>query len=288
MRTPVKAVAVWIGLSILVSVVLSAWLSWTESGRRWVADRIESGVSDAIPGSLKIGKLLELGPPLLVEDVRFFHPDGRVVLHAKRAEVVPNMWLAVQGKLGFDRADVEGGRIVLSPDPDGRIAFEAAVDKPAKPGEPSDPTGGLHYALQSMHVENYEVLLKLSDAADFKLVDVEGFVGVRRIETTGIRITLERISGRLDGGLLGKRTEIAKATGFVHAKVEHVVHLETAMKIGSGSLDATIDYYDRKKVPAVVRISNAEGEGSFVEDVLELGDDLFGESIEVKSEDEAK
>lgn len=271
-------------LSVVVSFVISAWLNWTESGKRWVADRIETVVSDEIPGTLRVGHISEIGPPLLAEDVRFFHPDGRLVLLAKRAEVELNMLEAVQGRLGFDRASVVGGQIVLSPDPDGRVAFEAAVDKPSKPGEPSDPTGGLHYALQSMHVEDFEVIFKVSDAADFRLHDVEGFVGVRRIETSGIRITLERIRGRLEPEFLGKRTELSEVTGQIHGKVEHVLRMNTAVRIGSGSLQAKIDYYDREKTPVTIVISKAKGEGDFVAGVLDFADGLLGESIEVKVE----
>ena len=276
------------GVAAVLSLALSFWLSSTESGRRWVANRLESVISDAIPGKIEIGQILDIGPPVVAKDVRFFHPDGRVVLLAKHAEIVLSLSHAVQGQLGFERAAVNGGFIVLSPDPDGRIAMEAAMNAPSKPGQPSDPMGGLHYALMSMHVENFEVVMKLAEQADFKLKDVKGFVGVRRIETPGTRVTLDKISGRLADEILGKKIELSEVNGWIHGKAKQIVHMDTVVKIGEGKLNARIEFFDREKTPAIISIRKATEEGDFVEGLLDLLDGIFGDALEVKTEGDKK
>ncbi len=286
LRTSLKVVLAIIAVCAVVALSLSAWLTSSDSGKRWVADRLEKAVSKAIPGSLEIGRLLELGPPVVAQDVRFIHPDGRVVLHAKHASIVPDVTQAFQGRLAFESADVEGGKIVLSPDPDGRVAFEAAVDEPPKPGEPNDPHGGLHYALQSMHVEKFDVELDLGGPAKIKLHDVEGFVGVRRIESPGIRVRLEKISGRLEPEILGARTLLTQVNATIKGKEEHVAEASALVKIETGELKIKLDYFDREKTPVVIVVERAKGEGDLAARAMDFADGLFGDTLEVKMEDE--
>lgn len=284
-RTPTKIVLAVIGISAVASIALAAWLTSSDSGKSWVKERIEKAVTASIPGELRIGRIVSLGPPLIAEDVRFYHYDGRVVLVADHAEVEPDLLAALHGRLGFERAAVDGGRIVLSPDPDGRIAIEAALDKPTEPGVPHDPNGGLHYSLQSMHVQKFSVEMKLSDLADFEIDGVAGFVGVRRIETSGTVVTLDRISGRVSPGFLGKRTLLKQVDGWVHGKLKHVAQLTAATTIGDGELHAKINVYDRDKNPVSVEIDRATGAGDLAATLADFAGGLFGDSLEVVKKD---
>jgi hypothetical protein len=287
-RNWIKVGLIVMGLLAVLSLGASLLLTSTTGGRRWVADKIEQIVSDNVPGSLKIGELVDLGPPLVAKDVRFFHPDGRVVLHCKDAEIVLDIMQALRGRLAFERAAVDGGRILLAMEKDGRVALEAALSEPSKPGgPPSDPHGGLHYALQSMHVQNFELQFKAAGAPSYTLHGVEGFVGVRRIESSGTYVTLEKVSAkRVEPGLLGAKTALKQVDGWVHGKEKHVLHLDAATVIGSGSLDARVDMYDRKKTPIEVVIKQSQGTaGDMVSSLLDLGSSLFGEDalkVEVK------
>jgi hypothetical protein len=284
-RRPFKFALAFIAVTAVASIALAAWLTSSDSGKDWVKHRIEGVVTQNIPGELRIGRIVDLGPPLIAEDVRFYHYDGRVVLIADHAEVQADLGQALRGHLGFERAAVKGGRIVLSPDPDGRVAIEAALDAPSKPGQPSDPTGGLHYALQSMHVENFRVEAKISALADYKVDGVEGFVGVRRIETSGTDVKLERISGRVSPGFLGKRTELKEVDGWIHGKQKHVAQITAAMKIGDGDLDAKVNVYDRDKAPVTIEFDRATGAGDLAATLAKFADGLAGDSLEVVKKD---
>jgi hypothetical protein len=284
-RRTLKFVLAFIGISAVASVSLAAWLTSTDSGKDWVKKRIEGVVTDNIPGRLTIGRIVDLGPPLIAEDVRFYHYDGRLVLACDHAEVEADLGEAIRGRLGFKRAAVDGGRIVLSPDPDGRVAFEAAVDKPVPPGQPHDPHGGLHYNLQSMHVQNFRVEAKFSDLADFKVDKVQGFVGVRRIETSGTVVELEKISGRVSPEFLGKRTEIKQLDGWIHGKLKHVAQMHASMGVGDGELKLKLNVYDREKQPISIEIERAKGAGDLVATAANFADGLLGDSLEVVKKD---
>jgi hypothetical protein len=285
LRTPLRLGLAFIVIAAVASFALSIWLTSSDSGKEWVKGRLETLVTSQIPGRLRVGRIVDLGPPLVAEDVRFYHPDGRVVLIADHAEIEPDLSQALRGRLGFARAAVDGGRLVLSPDPDGRIAIEAALDAKAKPGEPSDPHGGLHYALQSMHVQNFRVETKLSDLADFKVDDVEGFVAVRRIETSGTVVELDRVSGRVTPGFLGKKTVIEQLDGWVHGKQKHAAQFNAEVAIGDGALHAKLDVHDREKAPVEVEIKHSRGAGDLAATAVEFADGLFGDTLEVKSKD---
>lgn len=251
-------------------------------GRAFAATRIEQLVSENIPGSMTIGSLEEFGPErVIARDVRFYHPNGSLVLHAKHAEVVPDLSMALHGQLGFERAAVDGGFILLAFDPDGRLGMEAAVNAPSKPGEPSVPGGGFHYSLRSMHVQNFTTIFRPSQSQTFKLLDTTGFVGVRRIETEGVRLQFERIAGVVDQEIAGVRVALNTVDGWVHAKTEHVMHLDTDIKVGSGKILADVDYFDRAKEPMQVRLHKTKGiEGTTMTWLLKAAT-LFTDKIAV-------
>lgn len=285
LRTPVRLGLAFVVIAAAGSFALASWLTSSDSGKEWVKGRIETLVTSQIPGRLRIGRIVDLGPPIVAEDVRFYHADGRLVLVCDHAEIEPDLSQAVRGRLGFERAAVDGGRLVLSPDPDGRVAIEAALDTPTKPGQPSDPHGGLHYNLQSMHVQNFRIEAKLSDLADFKLDGVEGFVGIRRIETSGTVVNLDRVSGRISPGFLGKKTVLEKLDGWVHGKQKHAAHFDAAITIGDGALKTKLDVHDREKAPVELEIQRARGAGDLVATAADFAGDLFGDTLEVKKHD---
>jgi hypothetical protein len=271
---------------LLLSAVLTValWLFVrSDRGRRFAGTQIEKAVSSNIPGSLRIGSIEQFGPDLVVAtDVRFYHPNGKVVLLAKHAEVVPDLSMALQGRLGFERAAVDGGFIVLSIDPDGRLSMEAAVDAASKPGEPDDdPYGGLHYALRSMHVQHFSTVLALSKAQTYKLQNTTGFVGIRRIETKGIQVTLEQIGGAIEPDVAGVDVRISSLNGWAHGKDTHVAHFDVDLGVAGGKLVAAVDYFDRPKTPLKIKLHKTKGlEATLMSWVLRAGD-LFTGDVEV-------
>jgi hypothetical protein len=287
-------IAKWTKVALIVIAVLavlsfgaSLLLTSTVGGRRWVAGKLETFVSDNIPGRLEIGEIVDLGPPFVAKDVRFFHPDGRLVLHCKDAEIVLDVMEALSGRLAFERAAVDGGSILLAMEKDGRVALEAALSEASKPGDPpSNPDSGLHYWLRSMHVQNFVLRFK-GGPASYTLHDVEGFVGVRRIDTSGTYVFLEKISAkRVEPGLLGAKTSLKQVDGWVHGMEKHVLHLDAALGIGEGSLDAIVNFYDRDKTPVEVTVKQSEGfAADMASGLLDLGSSLFGDTVKVEVKD---
>jgi hypothetical protein len=231
----------------------------TAPGRRFAADCIEHVVSSNIPGKLSVGSIEHFGPGLvLASDVRFYHPDGRLILLCKHAEITPDLAMALHGRIGFESAAVDGGFLLLTIDPDGRLSIEATMNSPRQPGDNSDPHGGAHYWLRSMHTQHFTTTL-LAGGQTFRLKDTLGYVALRRIETAGVQVTLAQISGRLEQEIAGARVALANVDGWIYGKEKHVAHFVADTRVGSGKLALTIDYFDRPKTPMQVQLRKSQG-----------------------------
>ena len=231
----------------------------TARGRRFAADHIESFVSANIPGKLRIGSIEQFHPGMvLASDVRFYHPDGRLILLCKHAEIVPDLAMALHGKIGFESAAVDGGFLLLTIDPDGRISIESTMNSPRKPGDHSDPRGGAHYWLRSMHTQHFTTTFSASGHT-FRLHDTLGYVALRRIETPGVQVTLAQISGKLEQEIAGAHVAFTNVDGWIYGKEKHVAHFDANTRVGDGSLLMTIDYFDRPKTPMRVQLHKSKG-----------------------------
>jgi hypothetical protein len=234
----------------------------TDAGRHFVKQRIEKVVTANIPGRLQIGHMEHVGwSRVIADDVRFFHDDGRCVLYVKHAEVVPDFVTALHGRLGFHSALADGGFLLLTVDPDGRASIEAALNKPLPPGEvDDDPYGGLHYTLRSMHMQHFRLIAKVPIAhIDYQVRDMTGFVGIRRIETPGVQVTLERITGDVSPDIAGAHIAFEQVDGFIHGKERLVAQLTAKLRVGSGTLATRFQYFDRNKEPVKIRIDRTHG-----------------------------
>lgn len=255
-----RRLALACGALALCLVLFGLWCSHTEAGRRFAARRVERLVTANIPGRLTIGKITRLGfGHVEAQEVRFYHPDGRCVLRVGEAEVDLELADALHGRLSFERAVAHRGFMLMSTDPDDRLSFEAAVNAPHKPGEPSVPTGGLHYALRNMRAEDFELVVKLGKLIDYRIVDVNGLVTVQRIDTPGTQVLLADIRGRVQQEVAGAHVRIKQLDGKITGKAKQVAALTTTLHIGDGDLKARVGYFDRDKNKLELHVLKKEG-----------------------------
>jgi hypothetical protein len=276
-----RGVIVLLLLSALTLVLALVMLTQTERGRRLVADRIERTASDEIPGWMKIGELERIGTPTIVHELQFFHPDGRLVLRVKRAEVDFDIGAAWGGKLAFDRAKAEGGHLLISVDPDGRPSIEAALDFPTHGVDP-DPDGGLHYALREIRVEDFALRVLLSKDASYHMNGVRGEVAIRRELTSGTRVELTGISGVVREEVAGSKLRLLRVDGWVHGKERKVMQLLARAKVGDGRMNAKVGLFDRDQTPVEIDLTPVEGLDSLFTALLIYAKQLFTDDIDVE------
>jgi hypothetical protein len=270
--------------SMLGFVITLVLLTQTERGRRLLADGIERIASDEIPGWMKFGELERVGTPTIVRNLQFFHPDGRLVLLVKRAEVDFDLAAVWAGKLAFDVAKAEGGHLLISVDRDGRPSIEAALDFPTHGVDP-DPHGGLHYALREIEVEDFELRLRLSKDASYHVHGVRGQVTIRRELTSGTRVELRGISGVVREELAGSKLRLMHVDGWIHGKERQVMQLRARTKVGDGRMNAKVALFDRDETPVEIDLTPIEGLESLFTALLVYAKGLFTEDVDVELHD---
>lgn len=252
-----------ISLLALTAVVVCAGLviANTESGRRFVANRLEGLVTGEIPGRMEIGEITDLSwVSLRAKDIRFFHIDGRLVLHVENAVVEPALLEALQGRLSFDRVAAEGGSILMGADPDGRLSLEAAFDSPYRPGTPRDPKRGLHYDMRNMHVEKFKARFPIPGFENLQMTNVSGVVHVWRLDSIGTRVRLTDLSGSVSPELAGSKLVLKDLDALITGADDVVARAKARLSVNSDSiLSLQIRYAPKHKEKLQVQVLNKEG-----------------------------
>jgi len=252
-----------IGLLVLAAVLACVGLviAYTSSGRRFVANRLEGVVTGEIPGRMEIGEITELSWLWLrAKDIRFFHPDGRVVLHVENAVVEPDLMDALRARLSFHRVAADGGSILLGADPDGRLALEAAMDPPYRPGMPKDPKRGLHYDMRNMHVENFKLLFPMSGLENLQVTSVRGVVRVWRLDSVGTRVRLTDVAGSVSPEIAGSKLAITDLDALITGAEAVVAQAKARLAINRDSLLAIkLRYAPEHKEKLQINVLNKEG-----------------------------
>lgn len=235
-------------------ILVTPTLVWTAPGRRFVADRIETILSDQIPGFARIGVIERLVSPTVVRDLEFFHPGTRRVLHIERAVVDIDFSAAFGGKLVFEHAEARGGTLSLWIDPDGRSSLEGAFMS-----KTPDPESDFRYALRDIAVEHLLVELDVTDGDPYRVREARGLVDIERMTTDGVRVDLNAISGHVSPRFAGMPVRLMRVDGWVHGKMPQVLKLWARTRVGDGKLNAQFNLFDRDKTPVEVSLQPIEG-----------------------------
>jgi hypothetical protein len=246
-------------LAIVLGCACFVLYAQTDRGRRTIADAAERAVSKAIPGRMTIGRLVSVdgSGEIVVEDVRFLHPDESLILRVKRAAIAFDLSAALRGELGFTHAQVDGGYLLVAARPSGRTGLEEAFDD----GEPSqEPDQYLRMQLRRIHVEHLVAEFRPSADHPFRLRNVHGELAIEHRDTKGAHVRLQHIAAEMtEPEFLGERLAIRNAAGWVHGAEVQVLDLNLETELGGGELDGHLAYYDRKKTPVELELEPKRG-----------------------------
>ncbi|MGB5812244.1 MAG: hypothetical protein WBG86_17030 [Polyangiales bacterium] len=276
MRNVLRAV----GLLVIALIIVMGTLVWTQTGRDILASWVEDAASASIPGTLRIGSLLEIGlaHPVATE-VEVFTPDGDRVMRLERAEVDLGVFQLLSGIVAFDSARVDGAEVVIEVTQDGTTTVEKAF-KTEPP--PKDRIG---LELHRLHFEGVRMRLRLEGEDRFVLRDVRGFMSVWRRDTPGVRVTLGQVQGIFEKPTItGDEIHLQRMDGEVWARESHVVSMQLETRIGDGRLDADFDFYDREEGAAVLTLRPEVGSGAALTAAAIKVRSWFSDKMEVEIE----
>ena len=251
--------AIWLAFT-LTGIIVALWLSQTQSGRDTAARLIERVVDEEIPGSMSIGTIETFGTPTIVRKLQFRDPSGALVLEADRAAIDFDLSTVLEGKLSFNSAHVQGGRVFVAIAPSDRTTIEEALSAPVPEPDP-DPHGGLHFAFRNITVEGVQLMFKGSTESKdaYRIRGIKGKVDILREDTVGAYVLMTHVSGKLQEKLAGMEVELVSVTGWVHGAEKQVLNLHALAHVSGAPLNAHIKYFDRDKKPVEIELSKTNG-----------------------------
>jgi hypothetical protein len=204
-RHPWLSRALW-GLAILVAVLVVALLAgvvWirSESGRRYVARRVERGLAAQMRGTLRIGAITEISRRgLSARDVRFLAPGGEVVIVVAQADIDVRWRSLVRGRFISAHTLARGGRVVLHDDARGKLSLETTFDgRPSPPGAAvsSGDDGGAHVDFQRIDVAAIDLVGAIHGVPDFRVSDIHCRLALRQYPPRGeLLLSIAELHGR--------------------------------------------------------------------------------------------
>lgn len=183
--------------------VLLGWLQ-SDSGRRYLARRIESTVSKEIRGTLHIGAISALTwRGVSGRDVRFTAPGGGDVIVIENVDLTVRWLPLLRGRLVSPVARVKGARVVLREGRDGELTIDTTMrSRSSSSGARSSPPrraeqGETTVELQRIELSDTTFVSNVSDVPDARVTGLRGTlqITVRKPDEEPV-LTLRRFSGR--------------------------------------------------------------------------------------------
>lgn len=291
MRVVVRILAAVI-LALVLICAGAALYARTDHGRRVIANRLEHVVSEHIPGTMKIGRLDHVSlRSATVSDLRFLHPNGSLILRVKHASIDFDLGAALHRELVFKGARVNGGFLLIGAQPSGRTGLEETFSHahPKQTDDDRTPKNRrghyLRMQLRDLHVRDMTVAVRPSPKHPFHLERVSGVVAIEHLDTRGVRVRLDGISGDMpQPKFLGKQLDIVSADGWVHGAEPHVIDLEVAARFGDGRLDARFDYFHRHDKPVEISLAPKSGTAAYAGALAGVVGSWFTHAIHVEIE----
>ena len=246
-----------------------------------MAEQVADFASERFPGSMTIGELESVGflEPV-VRDVAFFTPEGDRVMYVERVRVELSLEDLMAGRVGFSKARVDGGEVVIEIQPNGKTTLEDAL-------KPPEEEGGHKVGLElhNMHFEGMTAIVRLDGEERFVVKHLQGFISVWRRDTPGVRVTLGKVQGEFEKPtLFGNQLALEELKGEVWAQEDHVVSMNLRTSLGSGTIEADLDYHKRPKEVARLKLRSSRGSGA---NLVTMGTEVrswFSDKIEVQVE----
>ncbi len=154
-------------LAVVGALTLGAKLFLSSSwGRGVIASRVESLASGQIAGSMRIGGIDGIATDhVLAHDIRFFAPDGALVMDARRVDIDVRLLDLLRGRVEIASGDVRGGTIHLATDARGNLGLDMTFRAPRG----SSSGGGQAIDLDKIHVSGVSVLASVSGVPDVRV-----------------------------------------------------------------------------------------------------------------------
>ncbi|MGF1465664.1 MAG: translocation/assembly module TamB domain-containing protein [Sandaracinaceae bacterium] len=206
-------------------------------------DLVGKALNREIRGELRIGGVhnLTLGK-VVVLDVRFYDPSGRLVIRAERLAATPDFRRLLDGVLRVDRVRLRGGEVWLheAMDPSAGVSI-AETFFPARPPDPDEPPGeppNIHVEVDDIVIDDVRVRGEVPGLSGIRVdgVRVAGWVDVLGDQ---VRVRVEEGSGDITGPLQG-RVRLTQVQALVDSGSDEVLAVAARAQRGEDRATASL------------------------------------------------
>jgi len=255
MRSARKVLLTMLIVGAAALLALGALL-WTEWGLARVAGWVAAGVSSGIAGTLEIAHIDELTlTQVRARGVTISDPDGRPAIEAERAiiEFSPRAFLA--GRMGWERARIDGCRVRLTErEKGGKLNMEETFrsPEPKKPKEEGDKEKeeGSDLDLREMATSRCVLLIEGGSLPKLRLVDLEGVMRVHVLPSGDVELRFDGYSGTIEDGLPTGVLAFRDVQGEVTPAAKRLLHFDGGGRSEGEKVEFKLDIFTKpeKKV----------------------------------------
>lgn len=239
-RRVVRRVALVLAvLSVTLVVSLASAYLWltTDSGRAWLARRIEDVYADQVTGTLEIGQIRRLrGFAVDAENLRFLDPRANEIIVIRSAHLEIEVSELLSKKLRFSNGHARDARVIIAPGRTYSTSLEDAFGSRGTHDDPLDIDTGV------ITIER-TVLVIAMGGPRVRLGGLNGSLRVYRAGDDPVNVDLNGFSGSLSlPGIEVLDARRFTAHGVVHAERSPVLDLRVRACLRRGEIPMRIRF----------------------------------------------
>ena len=281
-----RLLLVLIGTLLVLGLLCIAALKWieTEAGRAFVRDRVVAAISGGMAGSFDIESIEELSlHRVRARGVTFRDPTGKPAIEVTEAVVdfePSQLW---GGPYGFNRADIEGCRVHLSEDQQGKLNMQRTFAGKAEPeGAEDEPKkkDRTEIDLRSMVTSGCTLIIGGGGLPSLRMTDLKGIMRVQIGSDGKVALRFDDYQGTFEKGLPTGVLRFREVAGRVDPGEPKLLHFDGKGRSEGAPVKFVLDILSKPKTRVKIDATFPELSANGLRALAVAGFSKFSDTLE--------
>lgn len=275
-----------IGTGLVVGLLCIAALQWieTDSGRAFVRDRVVSAIGGGMAGSFDIERIEELSLNRVhARGVTFRDPTGKPAIEVTEAVVDFELSQLWSGPYGFSRADIDGCRVHVTEDEQGKINIQRTFASKKKPDEGDDApkkNDGREIDLRSMITSGCTLVVGGGSLPSLRMTELEGIMRVHIASDGKVALRFEGYDGTFEKGLPTGVLKFREVAGHVEPGEAKLLHFDGKGRSEGAPVEFVLDILTKPKTRVKIDATFPELSANGLRAMAVAGFSKFSDTLE--------
>jgi hypothetical protein len=276
-----------IGISLVVGLLCIAGLQWLESeaGRAFVRDRVVAAIGGGMAGTFEIQSIEELSlHRVRARGVTFRDPGGKPAIEVTETVVdfAPSqLW---SGPYGFSRADIDGCRVHVTEDEQGKINMERTFASKKKKDEgdddPAKKKDGREVDLRSMITSGCTLIIGGGSLPSLRMTELEGIMRVHIASDGKVGLRFDGYQGTFEKGLPTGVLKFREVAGHVDPGEAKLLHFDGKGRSEGAPVAFVLDILSKPKTRVKIDATFPELSANGLRAMAVAGFSKFSDTLE--------